>query len=255
MTLRVFVRDTEALDNPAYSALTGPHRRFAESLGAGVLRYPADVCPFFGVPYPIPDWHDPQLLASVSGAMVTMIGRTADSDMPAEWPIVFDTAGVQMVLDEAAPADAAEIPGFEPIRLTDSDVPEMIDLVERTRPGPFFGRTIDMGVYLGVRHDDKLVAMAGERLRPSGFTEISAVCTDPAFRGRGLGAMLVLRVAEQIRARGEGPFLHAAASNTNAIALYEHLGFQLRRRFWFRSARVPEWRVPDVAGRDRTPHR
>ena len=248
LTAPVVARDTDPLDNPAYAALTGPHRRFAEAIGAGVLRYPAEVCPFFGVPYPIPDWRDPELAAAIRGRAVTMIGQTAESDMPSDWTPVFEGAGVQMVLDDAAstigtPPAAARFledhPAVEVLRLGDDDVPDMLDLVARTQPGPFEARTIDMGFYLGVRDEGKLVAMAGERLRPPGWTEISAVCTDPAYRGRGLAAMLVLRVAQQIRERGDGPFLHSAASNTNAIGLYEHLGFRLRRRFWFRSARVP----------------
>lgn len=227
------------MDNPAHAALIGPHRRFAEALGAGVLRYPSQVCPFFGVPHPIPDWHDPELSAAIAGRSVTMIGRTATSDMPADWPVVFDVAGVQMVLDDDVPIVAGEHPAFTPTRLGDADVPDILDLVERTRPGPFFDRTIDMGLYIGVRHEHKLIAMAGERLRPEGWTEISAVCTDPAYQGRGLAALLVTRMAEQIRERGDGVFLHSAASNTGAIALYERLGFRLRRQLWFRGARVP----------------
>lgn len=227
------------MDNPAHAALTGPHRRFAEEIGAGVLRYPADVCIFHGVPYPIPDWRDPELAAAVAGRTVAMMGRTAESDLPADWPVIFDAAGVQLVLDDAASTESTEIAGFAPFELGAPDVPDMLDLVERTRPGPFAEHTIDMGLYLGVRDEGKLVAMAGERLRPEGWTEISAVCTDPSYRGRGLGTMLVLRIAEQIRARGDGAFMHAAGSNTRAIGLYEHLGFRVRRRFWFRSARVP----------------
>jgi predicted GNAT family acetyltransferase len=75
--------------------------------------------------------------------------------------------------------------------------------------------------------------MAGERLHPPGWTEISAVCTDEAYRGQGLGTRLVRAVAAGIRRRGETPFMHAAASNTNAIRLYESLGFRLRKRTMF----------------------
>lgn len=232
-------RDFAVLDNPAYSALTGPHRHFARAIGAGILCYPDNVCPFFGVPDPMPEWTDPALLTVLAGRSVTMIGHHAESDLPGAWPVSFEAAGVQMVLDDGVATEAGTPAGFEPVRLGPADVPEMLDLVARTRPGPFFDHTIDMGLYLGVRDRGALVAMAGERLRPEGWTEISAVCTDPAYRGRGLGAMLLLQMAQRIRERGDGPFLHAASSNTNAIALYEHLGFRLRRRLWFRSAVVP----------------
>ncbi|PPK60595.1 FR47-like protein [Actinokineospora auranticolor] len=104
------------------------------------------------------------------------------------------------------------------------------------RTGP---RTIELGTYLGIRRAGVLVAMAGERLRPPGWTEISAVCTDPAARGQGLATRLVLAVAAGIRARGETPFLHTGARNTNAIRLYEALGFRLRREMPFLLLTVP----------------
>jgi hypothetical protein len=64
------------------------------------------------------------------------------------------------------------------------------DLAERTRPGPFWAGTLAMGRYVGVRVDGELMAMAGERLRPPGWTEISAVRTAPQARGRGHGYRL-----------------------------------------------------------------
>ncbi|MFY9931472.1 MAG: GNAT family N-acetyltransferase, partial [Streptosporangiaceae bacterium] len=121
-----------------------------------------------------------------------------------------------------------------------ADVPEMLALTGRTKPGPFLSRTVEMGTYLGIRRGGVLVAMAGERLHPPGWTEISAVCTDPAWRGHGLASRLVLAVAAGIRARGEIPFLHALASNVTAIRLYEELGFRLRRRVVFSVTRVPQ---------------
>nr|WP_281372984.1 GNAT family N-acetyltransferase [Kineococcus aurantiacus] len=116
----------------------------------------------------------------------------------------------------------------------------MLDLVARTRPGPFGRRTRLLGTYLGVREDGRLLAMAGERLRLGSATEISAVCTDPAARGRGLATTLVRAVAQGVRDRGELPFLHAAAQNTRAIGLYEHLGFTLRRTLQFATVRTPD---------------
>lgn len=131
------------------------------------------------------------------------------------------------------------VPDDEAIRLTTADVPEMLALVERTRPGPFLPRTIELGTYLGVRRAGELIAMAGERLHPPGWTEISAVCTDTAYRGQGLATGLVHAVAHGIRQRGDTPFLHAAAGNTNAIRLYESLGFRLRRTRTFQTVRIP----------------
>ncbi|MGW4668758.1 GNAT family N-acetyltransferase [Streptosporangium sandarakinum] len=115
----------------------------------------------------------------------------------------------------------------------------MLDLVARTQPGPFWPRTCELGTYLGVRDNGTLVAMAGERLRPPGWTEISAVCTAPEARGQGHAARLVSALVARIAARGERPFLHVAGTNTGAIALYERLGFETRTPVTFRGFRTP----------------
>ncbi|KPI06322.1 FR47 domain protein [Actinobacteria bacterium OK006] len=47
-------------------------------------------------------------------------------------------------------------------------------------------------------------------------------------------------MAPGIRARAERPFLHTSARTTNAIRLYESLGFRLGHCTVFRAARVPE---------------
>ncbi|MFJ4716841.1 GNAT family N-acetyltransferase [Streptomyces sp. NPDC088785] len=223
---------THPLDNPAYAALTGPHAHFAERSGR-VLRYPSDVSPWVALPAAptARDWTDLAAFADAEGAVPVLGVR---EELPAGWEPLFDVPGVQLVDDGV---DAAHDP--EAVRLTEADVPEMLDLVARTQPGPFETRTIELGTYLGIRRDGVLAAMAGERLHPPGFTEISAVCTDPAFRGQGLGGRLVRAVAAGIRDRGETPFLHTGAGNTNAIRLYEALGFRLRRTTRFRTARVP----------------
>lgn len=220
------------LDHAAWTSLTGPHAHFAERRG-NVVRYPVDVSPFLALP-PDPgpaDWADLAALAG-PGAEVAVAGL---SDPPPGWEVLTVIPGVQLVDDGVRPA-----PDGEAVRLTAADVPEMLDLVARTQPGPFLPRTIEMGTYLGIRRGGRLVAMAGERLRPPGWTEISAVCTDPEFRGRGLATRLVLAVAAGIRARGETPFMHAAASNTGAIRLYESLGFRVRRDVVFGLVRVPQ---------------
>jgi predicted GNAT family acetyltransferase len=105
----------------------------------------------------------------------------------------------------------------------------MLALATLTRPGPFFERTHELGEFIGVREGGRLIAMAGERMKPDGFTEVSGVCTHPDFRGQGHAAALTRIVASRIRERGETPFLHAYASNAPAIALYERLGYRLRR--------------------------
>jgi predicted GNAT family acetyltransferase len=117
---------------------------------------------------------------------------------------------------------------YDILTLTDEDAPEMLELATLTEPGPFLARTHTMGTFLGIRIGGRLVAMAGERLRFPGYTEVSAVCTHPEFRGRGLARRLSAAVAAAIEARGEQPFLHAWKTNQAAISLYEGLGFEVR---------------------------
>ncbi len=220
------------LDNPALASLTGPHARFAEGRGR-VVRYPEDVAPFLALPDdPGPrDWLD---VAELAGPGTTIVLAATAARPPSGWEVVGVTPGVQLVDEGVAAA-----PEPEAVRLGLADVPEMLDLVERTKPGPFRKRTVELGTYFGIRRGGALVAMAGERLHPPGYTEISAVCTDPAHRGEGLATRLVLAVAAGIRERGETPMMHAAASNTSAIRLYLSLGFALRSRPDFVAVRVP----------------
>jgi predicted GNAT family acetyltransferase len=114
------------------------------------------------------------------------------------------------------------------VELGDADAPEMVALAQLTEPGPFLPRTHTMGRFIGNRINDRLAAMAGERMRFPGFTEVSGVCTHPDFRGQGLARRLSSVVANAIQQRGEQPFLHAWTSNRAAIALYERLGFEFR---------------------------
>lgn len=115
------------------------------------------------------------------------------------------------------------------VPLMEADVPQMMALVELTRPGPFFRRTIEFGGYLGVFEGERLVAMAGERKHVDRFSEVSAVCTHPDYRGRGYARQLVSAVAGAILARDEVPFLTTFADNATAIRTYEALGFEIRR--------------------------
>ena len=214
--------DEAVLDHPVWASLTGPHAQFAQVRGQAV-RYPTDVSPFAAIS---PDsdgsaWGDLAALVG-PGGMAPVVG--GETSLPADWEVVDVVDCVQMVDEEL---DAEDHPSV--VRLKANDVDDMLALVERTQPGPFRPRTIELGTYLGIRRRGALIAMAGQRLHPPGWTEISAVCTDADYRGQGLATVLTRAVAADIRSRGETPFLHAADSNTNAIRLYESLGFVIRR--------------------------
>jgi ribosomal protein S18 acetylase RimI-like enzyme len=214
--------DEAVLDNPIYYALTGAHSGFAQT-GGRVLRYSPDVAPFLGLPSsPTPqDWRDAAALLGPGGYAAV---RCVADDLPEGWSAgpAFDL--VQMVEDRV---QGAAYP--EAVPLGSEDVPEMLELVAATEPGPFLRRTIELGDYIGVRSEGTLVAMAGERFRPEGWTEISAVCTRPEQRGRGLASHLVGALVASIQRRSERSFLHVLSTNTSAIRLYEQLGFNVRQ--------------------------
>ncbi|MFJ8105797.1 GNAT family N-acetyltransferase [Streptomyces sp. NPDC096132] len=233
------VTDPHPLDNAVWAALTGPHAHLAESVGRAA-RYPADVYAFAALADPRdPDaWADLHTLAGPGTAVrIKPVDRVPDG-----WELLGGGEGVQLVATGAFRTE----PAPEAVPLGTDEVPEILDLVARTRPGPFLRRTITLGTYLGIRHQDRLIALAGERLRLDGWTEISAVCTDPGHRGKGLATRLIRAVGHGIRERGDIPFLHAAADNTPAIRLYESLGFRLRRRSTIVSVRTPG--TPGEAG-------
>ncbi|WP_105969156.1 GNAT family N-acetyltransferase [Streptomyces geranii] len=227
------------LDNAAWAALTGPHAHLAERVGRAA-RYPTDVSPFAALEDPTDPraWDD--LAALVGPDTVTPV--TAFQSVPDGWEVEQTGDGVQLV-DTSLYAE----PAPEAVRLGPDDVPEILDLIALTQPGPFLPRTVALGTYLGIRDGGRLIALAGERLHPPGWTEISAVCTHPDHRGRGLATRLVRAVAAGIRERGDTPFLHAAANNTNAIRLYESIGFTLRRRTRFALVRTPGARPEETA--------
>jgi GNAT superfamily N-acetyltransferase len=225
--------DAHPLDNPVWSSLSAAHARLADLAevdGGGAGRYQREVCPFGAVADP----RDKSCWEALAGLLA---GKAAfliidPDEVPRGWEVTDAIPGVQMDGTGVAPAGDAEL-----IALRPSDVPEMLALVGRTRPGPFLPRTIEMGSYVGLRHDGALIAMAGQRLNPAGWTEISAVCTEAEFRGQGIGSRLVRTVSADIRDRDERPFLHAAATNETAIRLYLAMGFELRRTVSFTGVR------------------
>ncbi|HEU5067455.1 MAG TPA: GNAT family N-acetyltransferase, partial [Sphingomicrobium sp.] len=146
------------------------------------------------------------------------------SPLPPGVKLIEQAAGVQMVA--ARPIGGAKPP--EAVQLSDADVPEMLELAELTKPGPFRARTNRLGTFWGIRREGRLVAMAGERMKILGMTEVSGVATHPDWRGHGFARSLSAFVASEIARRGETPFLHAFADNTAAIRLYESLGFAIR---------------------------
>ncbi|HZR81835.1 MAG TPA: GNAT family N-acetyltransferase [Candidatus Binatia bacterium] len=220
----------DPFDNAVWHALTGPLARFAEGTGRA-LRFSADVSPFAGLPDGAApaDWDALRDLLGPGRPAVLFRGELA---APEGWKVLNRMPCRQMVSSRPIAVDvrrSAALGLAGPELLGAEDAPAMLDLATRTQPGPFATRTPELGDYIGVRANGRLVAMAGERLRLTGATEISAVCTDPDHRRSGLAAELVAAMVARIRARGDVPFLHVLVENAAAIRVYEALGFDTRR--------------------------
>jgi len=213
------------LDRVIWKALTTSQRGLSEG-NALARRYIAAVAPFAATM----DDSAPSMLALNDlvppGDRIALTTTSAVEAPPGLIVAMRDTVD-QMILDSDIPSRSS----VASVTLNKDDVPAMLALTDVTHPGPFGPRTIEMGRYLGIKASGDLVAMAGERMRPDGFTEVSAVCVAPSHRGQGLAAELVQAVTQGIIDRGEVPFLHVFASNTPAITLYQKLGFSRRRQF------------------------
>jgi ribosomal protein S18 acetylase RimI-like enzyme len=216
----------DPLENVIWQALTTRQAHFAESCGSArrFLREVTALCGF----------EKPNDNGYASLARLTEVGDTAAIFLdhsylhrPA-WEYVTGARLLEMVCENGSAAWAPKAQGPPMIKLGNSESLEMLELTALTKPGPFGPRTQELGYYVGIRDEGKLVAMAGERLKVPGYTEVSAVCTHPDHLGKGYAGALMLEVMRGIRERGEKPFLHVRADNARAIALYERLGFRTR---------------------------
>ncbi|MEU8081957.1 GNAT family N-acetyltransferase [Catellatospora citrea] len=224
---------THPLDDPVRSALTGPHAHLAQRRGR-IVRYPPELSRFIAIPHPTTaeDWADAAALVGPGQAPIAGIVVAPHDD----WKVTGVGPGLQLVEDGVAPRNDEEA-----VRLGPADIPEIVAFVARHRNGRLFTpRTLELGTYLGIRRGGALVAMAGERLRPVGWSELSAVCTDPAHRRQGLAVRLVRALIAGMRERGESAFLHVTHDNIAAQALYARLGFRVRRPISMGSVHIPE---------------
>ena len=220
-------RDTQPLDNLIWNALTTRQAHLAVVNGAA-RQFPTDVAPFVAIAEPTPAaYHDlAPLVTDANRAVLFTAERVAPP--PELLEVTFEVPLTQMIATHVGPPRG----NLDVLDLGPDDVPEMIDLVELTKPGPYKQRTIQLGRYIGIRREGKLVAMAGERLKTTGFTEISAVCTHPDWRNHGFASELVSLMVQHIRDAGDTPILHTGSANTPAISVYRNLGFTLRRELW-----------------------
>lgn len=226
--------ETDVLANPVWSSLTGAHASLARIHG-GARVYDPTVSVFAGMPTdPSPQaWADLAALLGPGGSAV-VVGTTVE--LPRGWQALRVIEGFQFV-ETGAETGVTSAPSDEIVPLGESDAEQMLALAERTRPGPFLHGTVRLGGYVGIRDGERLVAMAGRRMRPDGWIEVSAVCTDDEYRGRGMGGRLVRAVVDGIHRDGRRAFLHVEKGNEGAIELYRRLGFAPSRDMTFVFAR------------------
>jgi ribosomal protein S18 acetylase RimI-like enzyme len=220
--------DFTLLDNPIWNSLGAGHAHLAISSPGGLARrYPADIGPLSGLREPTPAAFA-DLASIIPEGDLAALFLEARPEIPSHWEFLRDGTLVQMICEKIIAAPPIEDPI---VPLEPSDFPEMLALASLTEPGPFRANTASLGGFVGIRVSGRLAAMAGRRLSPTGFTEVSAVCTHLEFRGRGYARTLVAAVARGIADEGRVPFLTSFESNVGAVRVYEQVGFTIRRRF------------------------
>lgn len=212
------------LENVIWQALTTRQAHLAEGQG-GARRFIREVTLLSAFPAPNNQGYDALARLVGPGGTAGVFLNDPYQERPG-WEYIAGAALTQMICGNGH-ADAAPSQALRNIvELGQKDSPDMLELTALTKPGPFGPRTHELGYYVGIRNEGKLVAMAGERLKVPGHTEVSAVCTHPDYLGKGYAGALMSEVMRGIRDHGETPFLHVRSDNARAIALYERLGFR-----------------------------
>lgn len=226
------------LDNVIWQALTTRQTEFAESCGQA-RRFVREVTSLTALAEDNEQGYES--LANLVGPQGTAaLFLDAPYETRSGWDYLAGAPMLEMIHVNGVLPNGKPSAGSGMVELGQRDSAEMLALTTLTKPGPFGTRTHELGSYVGVRSDGKLVAMAGERLKVPGYTEVSAVCTHPDHTGRGYARDLMTEIMRRIRERGETPMLHVRADNTRAIQLYERLGFQIRKRMHFAVLRRTE---------------
>lgn len=213
------------LDSPVWNALISGNKDL--SYGTKKVKFfSKDVSPFAG--FEENSTANFQLLHTLTAAdRIAGFFTPGKLTLPDEWELLRSIVAVQMVYKNEQPPSQTKVPIS---RLTEKDVPAMLALTKLTNPGPFELHTIDFGHYYGIFENEKLVAMAGQRLHPFSYAEISAVCTHPDYTGRGYAGLLLSHQVERIKKEGCIPFLHTRSDNERAISVYKRIGFSERKK-------------------------
>ncbi len=216
------------LDNPAWNALISGNHQLSNG-DEEVKYFDREISPFAGLKENSTD-NFSKLYELIQHDSPIAFVTAAETQIPDQWKVLHQISAFQMVYNQqAVPAGV----NMDLTLLNEENVPEMLALTQLTKPGPFAAETIKLGHYQGIFEDGKLVAMAGQRLHPSPYAEISAVCTHPEYLGKGYARQLLLSQVQRIKAKSEIPFLHVRNDNERAIKVYESLGFSKRKEVFF----------------------
>jgi ribosomal protein S18 acetylase RimI-like enzyme len=215
------------LDNPIFSALATGNQHLSNG-NTQIKYFSKEVAPFVGLKNnSVENFQALYALLTHQGPFVFV--SVNETDIPSPWQVLSAIPGYQMVYNgDDLPVDESNL-----VPLTDEHIPQMLALTALTNPGPFAQRTIDFGHYMGIFEGDKLVALAGQRMNPLPYAEISAVCTHPDHAGKGYARQLMTYHINRIKAEGNIPFLHARADNERAVNIYKSLGFDIRSKVTF----------------------
>jgi len=219
----------ESLDNVIWRSLTGAQASFAIGSG-GTRRFAPSFSALVGFAQPQePDWSALEPLCLPGDHVYCMDWSGAAPD---DWVIEQEATMWRMLWDAPTPT-LEPVPGE--LALDATHAGQALELARLTNPGPFGTQTLQMGDFFGYLDEGRLVSMAGERMQIGNFREVTAVCTHPDFRGRGLARRLTLRMVQHQLERGQRPFLHVMTSNTRAVELYRSLGFRNLRELVVRA--------------------
>lgn len=218
------------LDNMIWNAMTTGNRDIAIVDGELGL-YQPDIAPFAGLKELTNENLDKLYAIVPSGKRVAISYPDTLSLDKDKWTTLQHMDVTQMVYERPVAAFTTTASNMI-LPLDNEHIPEMLELTALTKPGPFLQRTILFGNYFGIFVDGRLAAMAGQRMHPLPYMEVSAVCTHPDFRGHGYARALMLHVMKIILGNSFIPFLHVLTSNTGAIHLYESIGFRTRTRLF-----------------------
>jgi len=216
------------LDNPVWTALSGRQKRF--NIGDEQLKYfPADVASFVG----LNNWDSKDLNIleeRLPAGRTFSVPLASPVKIPKSYEVLFEIPLYQMVCPVLK---RQSLPELKLQKLGKKQLQQMLDLTALTKPGPFYEHSIDFGNYYGIFEGPRLLAMTGERMKAKGFTEVSAICTQPDQMGKGYASILLQHACERIFSKGEQPFLHVRQDNPSALHVYKKFGFEVRTEIYY----------------------